>query len=91
MVARQRLAAEIATAGAGPADRAAAKRPNNNLNTSKGGHHLMVKITHTILLADEDDATRTFLHDNLSCDGYRIRPPRAAPRRSRCCQSSNRS
>lgn len=33
----------------------------------------MTKTTHTILLADEDDATRTFLHSNLSSDGYRIR------------------
>jgi DNA-binding response OmpR family regulator len=33
----------------------------------------MTNTTHTILLADEDDATRTFLADNLSCDGYQIR------------------
>jgi DNA-binding response OmpR family regulator len=33
----------------------------------------MTKISYTILLAEEDDATRAFLQDNLSCDGYRIR------------------
>jgi DNA-binding response OmpR family regulator len=33
----------------------------------------MTRTTHTILLADEDDATRTFLADNLSSDGYRIK------------------
>lgn len=33
----------------------------------------MTKTTYTILLADEDDATRTFLAENLSSDGYRIK------------------
>jgi DNA-binding response OmpR family regulator len=27
----------------------------------------------TILLADQQDATRAFLADNLKCDGYRVR------------------
>jgi hypothetical protein len=54
----------------------------------------MTKTSHTILLLEEDDATRAFLQDNLSSDGYRItlaedlvggprvREPAAAPRRS---------
>jgi hypothetical protein len=37
-----------------------------------------------ILLAEEDDATRAFLHANLSADGYRCWSRRIAPRRSRC-------
>jgi len=32
----------------------------------------MTKTSYTILLVEEDDATRAFLQDNLSCDGYRI-------------------
>ena len=32
----------------------------------------MVDTTQTILLADENDATRTFLQDNLTADGYRV-------------------
>ncbi|HTP18490.1 MAG TPA: response regulator transcription factor [Solirubrobacteraceae bacterium] len=32
----------------------------------------MTKTSHTILLVEEDDATRAFLHNNLSYDGYRI-------------------
>ena len=51
----------------------------------------MTKTSHTILLVEEDDATRAFLQDNLSYDGYRIRAAEIAPRRSRCCRSSNRS
>jgi len=26
----------------------------------------------TILLAEEDDSTRAFLHENLSADGYQV-------------------
>jgi len=33
----------------------------------------MTKTGHTILLAEEDDATRAFLQDNLSCDGYGVK------------------
>jgi DNA-binding response OmpR family regulator len=32
----------------------------------------MTKTSHTILLVEADDATRSFLQDNLSYDGYRI-------------------
>jgi DNA-binding response OmpR family regulator len=32
----------------------------------------MTKTSYTILLVEEDDATRAFLQDNLSYDGYRI-------------------
>jgi len=32
----------------------------------------MTNTSYTILLVEEDDATRSFLQDNLSCDGYRI-------------------
>ncbi len=33
----------------------------------------MTKSNHTILLADEDDATRAYLTTNLTADGYRVR------------------
>jgi DNA-binding response OmpR family regulator len=34
----------------------------------------MVNTNQTILLADEDDATRAFLASNLTADGYQVRP-----------------
>ena len=33
----------------------------------------MTKVSYTILLVEEDKATRAFLQDNLSADGYRVR------------------
>jgi DNA-binding response OmpR family regulator len=33
----------------------------------------MTKTSYTIVLAEEDDATRAFLQNNLSADGYRVR------------------
>ena len=46
------------------------RRPSNH-STLPGGR--MSTTTHTILLADEDDAARTFLADNLTCDGYQVK------------------
>ncbi len=38
----------------------------------------------TILVAEEKDATRVFLAENLTADGYRVCAPGTARRRSRC-------
>ena len=53
-------------------------RPDTGLARSRGGEHfgarnlvaVMNDAAATILVVEDDDATRTFLADNLSADGY---------------------